>query len=162
MSAGRAKVFSGMGAFSILNTRKRAVVALVHSVVFLLIAIRQMVAVTPAAGIFLHAPVARGTWILCGIFAVVSIILLWLFLISRGAMEKLYFGLCTVSASAGLLRTAFGDQSFHAGLYVRVMMLVSAVFVGWLIVRSHSRRAAAYARSNELDVAQGATSQLSE
>lgn len=129
-----------MGGFSILNNRKRAIVALVHSIVFLLIAVRQMIAATPAAGIWV-APVSTGTWILCGIFVIVSSILLWLFLISRGRMEKFYFGLCTISASSGLLRTAFGDQAFHAGLYIRVVMLVSAVLVGLLIVRTHSEYA---------------------
>jgi hypothetical protein len=127
-----------MGDFSILTNRKRAIVALVHSIVFLIIATRQMVGANPAAGIWV-ASVSTGTWVLCGIFVVVSSILLWLFLISRGWMEKFYFGLCTVSATSGLLRTAFGDQAFHAGLYIRVIMLVSAVLVGLLIVRAHSR-----------------------
>ena len=130
-----------MGGFSILTNRKRAIVALVHSVVFLLIAARQMVAVNPAAGIWVPSAVPRGTWVLCCIFTVVSSILLWLFVISRGKMEKFYFGLCTVSATSGLLRTAFGDQAFHAGLYIRVVMLVSAVLVGLLIVRTHSEYA---------------------
>ncbi len=53
-----------MSGFSILTNRKRAVVALVHSVIFLLIAVRQMVAATPVAGVWIT--------ILCGIFAVVS------------------------------------------------------------------------------------------
>ena len=127
-----------MGGFSILTNRKRAVVALVHSVVFLLIAVRQMVATNPAAGVWVPSIVSRGTWILCGVFAVVSAILLWLFVISRGWMEKIYFALCTISATSGLLRTAVGDQAFHAGLYIRVVMLVSAVLVGLLIVRVHS------------------------
>jgi hypothetical protein len=127
-----------MGEFSILTNRKRAIVALVHSLVFLLIATRQMIAANPAAGIWV-ASVSTGTWVLCGIFTVVSGILLWLFLISRGWAEKLYFGLCTVSATSGLLRTAFGDRAFHAGLYVRVVMLVSAVLVGLLIVRVHAK-----------------------
>ncbi|MBZ5665130.1 MAG: hypothetical protein LAO30_11050 [Acidobacteriia bacterium] len=130
-----------MGGFSILTNRKRAVVALVHSVVFLLIAARQMVAANPAAGIWMPSTVPRGTWILCAIFTIVSTILLWLFVISRGMMEKFYFGLCTVSATSGLLRTAFGDHAFHAGLYIRVVMLVSAVLVGLLIVRTHSEYA---------------------
>jgi hypothetical protein len=129
-----------MGGFSILTNRKRAIVALVHSVVFLLIAVRQMVAANPAAGIWVASAVSRGTWILCGIFAIVSAILFWLLVISRGWMEKIYFGLCTVSASSGLVRTAAGDQTFHAGLYIRVVMLVSAVLVGLLIVRIHSRK----------------------
>ena len=128
-----------MGGFSILTNRKRAIVALVHSVVFLLIAVRQMMAANPAAGIWVASTVSRGTWILCGIFTVVSSILLWLLVISRGWMEKFYFAFCTISASSGLVRTAAGDQTFHAGLYIRVVMLVSAVLVGLLIVRMHSR-----------------------
>lgn len=127
-----------MGGFAILTNRKRALVALAHSVVFLLIAVRQMVLATSATGIWVPSAVSRGTWILCGIYAVVSAILLWLFAISGGWMEKIYFALCTVSASSGLLRTAAGDQAFHAGLYIRVVMLVSAVLVGLLIVREHS------------------------
>jgi len=134
-------LWSRMGGFSILTNRRRAVVALVHSVVFLLIGVRQMVAARPAAGIWVPSSVSRGTWILCGIFALVSAILLWLFSISRGWMEKIYFALCTVSATSGLLRTAAGDQAFHAGLYIRVIMLVSAVLVGLLIVRVHSEYA---------------------
>ncbi|MGD0507942.1 MAG: hypothetical protein ABSA27_09105 [Terriglobales bacterium] len=128
-----------MGGFSILTNRKRAIVALVHSVVFLLIAVRQMMAANPAAGIWVASTVSRGTWILCGIFTVVSSILLWLLVISRGWMEKFYFAFCTISASSGLVRTAAGDQAFHAGLYIRVVMLGSAVLVGLLIVRMHSR-----------------------
>jgi hypothetical protein len=128
-----------MGGFSILTNRKRAIVALVHSVVFLLIAVRQMIAAQPAAGIWMASTVSRSTWILCGVFALVSAILLWLLVISRGWMEKFYFALCTVSASSGLLRTAAGDQAFHAGLYLRVVTLLSAVLVGLLIVREHSR-----------------------
>ena len=130
--------------FSILTNRKRAVVALVHSVVFLLIAVRQMVAATPAAGIWVASTVSRGTWILCGIFTIVSSILFWLLLISRGWLEKSYFAFCTISATSGLLRTAGGDQAFHAGLYIRVIMLVSAVLVGLMIVRIHSRMQSDY------------------
>jgi hypothetical protein len=128
-----------MAEFSILTNRKRAVVALVHSVAFLLIAVRQLMAANPAAGIWVASEVSKGTWILCAIFTVVSSILLWLLLISRGWLEKFYFGFCTISATSGLIRTAAGDQAFHAGLYIRVVMLISAVLVGLLIVRVHSR-----------------------
>jgi len=127
-----------MDEFAILTNRKRALVALIHSIVFLLIAFRQMVASTPAAGIWLPSSVSVGTWILCVIFVIVSAILLWLLAISRGWIEKLYFGLCAISATSGLLRTAFGDQAFHVGLYIRVIMLTSAVVVGLLIHRIHS------------------------
>jgi hypothetical protein len=127
-----------MRGFSILTNRKRAVVALVHSIVFLLIAVRQMLAAAPVAGVWVPSTVRPGTWVLCGIFALVSAILLWLLVISRRWMEKFYFAFCTLSAGSGLLRTAAGDQAFHAGIYVRVVMLVSAVIVGLLIVRTHS------------------------
>ena len=127
-----------MGEFSILTNRKRALIALVHSVVFLLIATFQMMAGSPATGIWNPALVPTATWILCGIFVIVSGILLWLFAISRHWYERIYFALCTVSASSGLLRAAVGDQAFHAGLYVRVVMLASAVFVGIAIVKMHS------------------------
>jgi hypothetical protein len=127
-----------MSGFSILTNRRRAMVALVHSVVFLLIAVRQMVAAVPAAGVWIPSSVRAGTWILCGIFAVVSCILFWLLIISRGWMEKFYFAFCTLSAVSGLLRTAAGDQTFHVGIYIRVIMLLSAVLVGLLIVRRHS------------------------
>jgi hypothetical protein len=127
-----------MGGFSILTNRKRALIALAHSVVFLLIAVRQMVAAPPAAGVWMPATVRPGTWVLCGIFAIVSAILFWLLIISRGWMEKIYFAFCTASAGSGLLRIAAGDQTFHAGIYIRVAMLASAVLVGLLIVRRHS------------------------
>jgi hypothetical protein len=112
-----------MGGFSILTNRRRARVALVHSVVFLMIAVRQMVAANPAAGIWVLSMVSRGTWILCGIFALVSAILLGLFVISRGWMEKIYFALCTISATSGSLRTAVAaghftpDSTFASSLW---------------------------------------------
>lgn len=137
-----------MVTFSILTNRKRAVVALVHSLVFLLVAVGQMVAANPVAGIWTPSTVSTGTWILCGMFAVVSSILAWLLLISRGWMEKFYFGFCTVSAASGLLRTAAGDQAFHVGIYIRVVMLLSAVVVGLLIVRTHSRVPTGFAVTN--------------
>lgn len=130
-----------MAGFTTLTNRKRALVALIHSAVFLLIAVRQMLFPTPAVGIWVPASVSTGTWILLTIFLIVSAILIRLFAISRGSMEKLYFGMCAISATSGLLRTAAGDQAVHAALYVRVAMLMSAVLVGLLIVRMHSERA---------------------
>ena len=43
------------------------------------------------------------------------------------------------AAFASATQTAADDQAFHADLYLRVVMLVSAVLVGLLIVRVHSR-----------------------
>jgi hypothetical protein len=131
-----------MDEFSILTNRKRALVALVHSMIFLAVASCQMVLARPAAGISIASPAnnARGTLLLCGIFALVSGILIWLLIVSRGWIEKLYFGLCSVSACSGLVRTAAGDSTFHAGLYIRVAMLMLAVVVGFFIVRAHGNR----------------------
>jgi len=128
-----------MGEFAILTNRKRAVIALVHSVVFLLLATWQAVGSAPARGMLPGVRESSGVWVLCGIYVIVSSILLWLFAISRGWIEKLYFALCTVSAASGLLRTVVGDQSFHSGRYIRVVMLASAVIVGTVIARWHSQ-----------------------
>lgn len=127
-----------MRGFSILTSRKRAIVALAHSIVFLLVAARQMVAYSPAAGVWIPSAVRPGTWVLCGIFAIVSFVLLWLVIVSRGWMERIYFLFCAVSAIAGFVRTAAGDQAFHVGIYIRVVMLGGAVLVGMMIVRRHS------------------------
>jgi len=127
-----------MDEFSILSNRKRAIVALVHSFAFLLIALRQLQAASPVSGIWLPSSVTPGTWALCAIYSVVTAILTWLLTISRGWTEKTYFGLCTISAFSGLLRTIARDHAFHAGLYIRVVMLSSAVLVGLAIVRMHS------------------------
>jgi hypothetical protein len=48
-----------------------------------------------------------------------------------------------MNAALGPLRTAAGDAAFHAGLYIRGCLLMSAVLVGLLIVRRHSAMATA-------------------
>ncbi len=50
-----------------------------------------MVAANLAAGVWSPSKVPPGTWILCGIFVAVSAILLWLFMVSRLRLEKIYF-----------------------------------------------------------------------
>lgn len=127
-----------MDEFAILTNRKRGLIALAHSVVFLLLATWQMAGGNPARGVVSVAQVSAGTWVIAAIYAVVSAILLWLFGISRGWMERLYFAFCAISATSGLLRTLLGDQRFHSGRFLRVAMLTSAVIVGLLIVRLHS------------------------
>jgi hypothetical protein len=127
-----------MGGFAILTNRRRAIIALAHTVVFLLIATWQMLAAPLVRGIRTPATVPTGIWLLCGIYLLVASVLLWLFTISRGWMEKIYFGLCAVSAASGLLRTLAGDPGFPAGRYLRVVMLTSALIVGLMITRMHS------------------------
>lgn len=119
----------------VLTTRKRALIAVIHSVVFLAIAAHGFVA--PKAGI-----VHRGTTAdvaLLMIYLIVTSILFWLAAISRCARERIYFGLCTCSASFGVLRTIFGDASLPIAQYMRVAMLTSAVAVGAIILISYCR-----------------------
>ena len=128
-----------MGEFGILTNRKRAVIALAHSVVFLCLAAWQAMASGQLKGMFAGAQIPTGAWILGGVYAIVSTILFWLFAISRGWTEKLYFALCTISATSGLLRIILGDQGFHSARYIRVVMLATAVIVGTFIARWHAR-----------------------
>ena len=124
-----------MTEFAILTNRKRAMIALIHSVVFLGIALQGFV--SPKKGL-LHS-VKTSDVVLAGIYVIVASILAWLVGISRGLRERLYFALCVCSASSGLLRTVFGDAALPAAQYVRVGMLVSAVVVGTWIWRSFAR-----------------------
>ncbi len=125
-----------MNDFGILTNRKRAVIALIHSAVFLGIALHGFV--SPKGGV-LHGSAGTGDVILIAIYLVVASILVWLVKISRGFAERSYFALCAASATFGLLRTVFGDSVIPPAQYLRVLMLTSAVGVGVLIVRSHSR-----------------------
>ncbi len=127
-----------MNDFGVLTNRKRAVIALIHSIVFLGIAFHGFV--SPKAGV-LHRSGATGDFILIAIYLVVASILGWLVSISRSLVERAYFALCVISASSGLLRTIFGDYAVPPAQYLRVLMLSAAVGLGILIVRAHSRPA---------------------
>jgi len=124
-----------MTEFSILTNRKRAVIALIHSVVFLGVAMHGFV--SPKAGI-LHASATNPDFILVMIYMTVSSVLAWLVGVSRGVRERLYFALCTCSAGFGLLRAILGDDTLPVAQYMRVLMLASAVAVGIWILRSFS------------------------
>jgi len=126
-----------MNKFAILTNRKRALIALAHSLVFLGIALHGFV--SPRAAAVFHGPGAATGVILVVIYLIVASVLAWLVSISRCAQERLYFALCTSSASFGLLRIIFGDQALPAAQYLRVLMLTSAVVVGVWIFRSFSR-----------------------
>lgn len=119
-----------MKGHKILNTRKRVVVALVHTVVFLGVAILGFFfAVEP-----LRAESRPAAWIMAGVYVIVSAVLLWLTAIAGAPLERLYFACVTTSASFGLLRQVLGDQSMHAAVYVRVAMLGCAVIAGtWML-----------------------------
>jgi hypothetical protein len=129
-----------MNEFAVLTSRKRALIALVHSLVFLGIALHGFA--SPRSAPALRSPGAVSGLILVAIYLMVASILAWLVSISRGAAERLYFALCTSSATFGLLRTIFGDADLPAAQYLRVIMLTSAVVVGAWILRCLSRPAA--------------------
>lgn len=131
-----------MNEFGVLNNRKRALIALIHSFVFLGIAIHGFL--SPKFGV-LRGSGAVGDLILIGIYVIVGSILSWLVTLSRCLRERFYFALCATSASFGLLRTIFGDASIPVAQYMRVIMLSSAVAVGIMILRSFSREIAAEA-----------------
>ncbi len=126
-----------MNEYGILNSRKRALIALVHSFVFLGIAMHGFA--SPKAGVLLHGSGATAEIILIGIYLTVGSILAWLVSIARCAKERVYFALCASSATFGLLRTIFGDAALPAAQYLRVIMLTAAVVVGTWIFRSFSR-----------------------
>lgn len=125
-----------MNDFGVLNSRKRALIALIHSLVFWGIAMHGFA--SAKAGIT-HGSAATGDYILIAIYVVVASILAWLVTISRCVRERIYFALCATSATFGLLRTTLGDATIPAAQYLRVIMLTSAVTVGVLILRSFAR-----------------------
>jgi|SRR5579863_419815 hypothetical protein len=124
-----------MNDFGILNNRKRALIALIHSVVFWGIAVHGFA--SPKAGVVSNAG-ATGDFILIGIYFTVASILSWLVSVARCAKERLYFALCACSATCGLLRAVFGDTTLPVAQYLRVIMLTSAVATGIWILRSFS------------------------
>jgi hypothetical protein len=128
-----------MNDFGALNNRKRALIALIHSFVFLGVAGHGFM--SPKFGI-LHGSIATGDVVLISIYMIVASVLAWLVSLSRCTRERIYFALCTSSATFGLLRTIFGDAAIPAAQYLRVILLSSAVIVGTLILRSFSRPAA--------------------
>jgi hypothetical protein len=72
------------------------------------------------------------------VYLIVSSILWQLTRISRCFLERLYFGFCSLSATAGLLRTVFGDPPMHLAVIFRVLMLTCAVITGFVILKEHS------------------------
>lgn len=124
--------------YSILTNRKRAVVALVHSIIFLLIALRSLAAGTSLTPIWLHQSNLRPSLAILLIYVVVASVLIQLARISGTARERMYFLFCASSATVGALRNILGDPAPHLGLLVRVLMLLCAVATGVVILRIHS------------------------
>lgn len=123
-----------MARFVILTNRKRAIIALIHTVFFLFVAVLTGFAVVRP----LHSGAPASAWIIAAIYVIVTGVLVVLTAVSGTGRERGYFGLCTGSALFGLLRQLLGDSQIHVAVYVRVLMLACAVVVGFLILRSHS------------------------
>lgn len=132
-----------MSRYVILTNRKRAIIALVHTVAFLIVAvITGMITVhglrngTPSgAGASAHS--LRSAWAIATIYVLVTAALLILTAISGTARERIYFAFCTTSAAFGLARQILGDEQIHVAIYVRVVMLACAVVMGVVILRGH-------------------------
>lgn len=131
-----------METYGILNNRKRAIIALVHSIVFLLIAVAGL-ASAPKSGLFYPERAFTGDniAIFC-VYLIVSSVLLILTRYSRCLRERAYFAFCSASASVGLLRAIVGDPVPHVGPVARVLLLATAVWIGFAILSVHSQPAA--------------------
>jgi len=132
-----------MSKYAILTNRKRAIIALLHSIVFALIALRGVTSASAVNPIWLDSSARLPSVAILTIYLVVSSVLIQLVRVSRGAREKLYFAFCASSASLGLLRTILGDQNLPASQYFRLLMLLCAVLTGIVILRSHAKMAPA-------------------
>ena len=127
-----------MESYAILSNRKRAVIALVHSVFFLLIALMSFLG-RAKAGLLFSQTRLIADWAMLGIYLIVTTILLILVRVSSCARERLYFAFCATSASFGLMRIVFGDAHILVAQYVRVGMLACAVLTGYFIMKRHSQ-----------------------
>ncbi len=127
-----------MNQYGILNSRKRAFIALIHTVAFGLLATYQFITRQhPVALLSAGRGHMAGPLVLTAIYSIVTVVLLILLSYSLCALERLYFACCAASAAIGFLRSLFGDPTTYAGLAARVMLLGSAVLVGTAIMRNH-------------------------
>ncbi len=121
-----------MGSFVILTSRKRVIVALVHAVVFWCIALTGLTSTVHLWSV--SAP--KSAWIMPAIYLVVTAVLAILTAAAGALRERLYFGCCAASAGFGLLRQVLGDPPMHAAVYVRLVMLACAVWIGVVMLRT--------------------------
>lgn len=127
-----------MPVFAILTNRKRALIALIHAGAFWGLAVRDYVVSSRLSGILGGSSGMSRSIAFFVVYLIVTIVLGYLLSISSCANEQLYFGLCTASASTGLLRAMVGDSAFPAGQYLRMGLLAGGVLAGFLILRLHS------------------------
>jgi hypothetical protein len=122
-----------MDQFFLLNSRKRAIIALIHAAVFLVIAgmglrggVRPPMSLHTVGGAMLYT-----------IYSIVTTLLLWLFSKARCWRERMYFGLCAISAGLSIVRGIFGDPALHPFQGLKVLMLISGGLAAVAIYRYH-------------------------
>jgi hypothetical protein len=135
-----------MNSYGILNSRKRAIIALVHTIVFGLLALYQLLIKQHPVGLLLTTHGNRvGPIALTTIYLIVTVVLLILLRYSRCAIERIYFSFVSTSAGIGLLRAIAGDPTAYTELAMRVMLLGCAVITGLMIVRTHTQASPQFA-----------------
>ncbi len=125
-----------MNSYFILTNRKRAIIALIHSVAFLFIAAMGFTG-SPWKPIWMQARLTAPLAILA-IYVIVSSILWVLTRFSRCPLERFYFAFCSLSASVGVFRSLLGDPPLHLAIVLRVLLLSCAVVTGLVILKEHS------------------------
>ena len=88
-----------MSSFTILNSRKRAIIALIHTIMFLCVAALQT-ALSHASAFSLHGNKVVGGIVLLAIYTIVTTALLVLLRMASHATERLYFALCATGAAS--------------------------------------------------------------
>jgi hypothetical protein len=125
-----------MSRYVILTNRKRAIIALIHTVAFLGLAVLTGMLTVRA----LHSGSPASAWIMTTVYVLVSVVLLVLTVLSGTAQERIYFSFCAASAGFGLARQLLGDAQIHAAVYARVLLLMCAVGTCVMILREHSAK----------------------
>lgn len=126
-----------MELFGVITNRKRAIIVLIHSVAFFLLAASGVGASRPG---LVHGPSSAriGGVLFAAMYLMVTSILLVLLKISVAAIERAYFLLCSGSAAVAFVRTLTGEFPLHAAQVLRTVLLGAAVVVATLIVRMHA------------------------
>jgi hypothetical protein len=108
----------------ILNTRKRVIVALVHTVVFFCVAAVQIWLPPSQSGI------------LTAIYALVTAALAILTAKSGRRQERYYFACCTGSACLGLTGQLWGGALLQNAAFPRATLLAAAAVTGISMLRA--------------------------
>ena len=137
----RFRTLAAMETYGILNSRKRVIIALVHSLAFLGIAMMGLQSAPKAGLLYPQRAITAGNLALFCTYLIVTSVLVILTRYSRCVKERAYFAFCSASASVGLLRAIVGDPVAHVGPIVRVMLLSTAVVIGFAILSAHSQSA---------------------